>query len=313
MKQLYSFNKTIENQYEEYQSILLKSHGDEIHQVWKSYLSPALETTGWDAQWCIPAKLCKFFGSLYPEYVLVTVEDIDFDTLQATVQIKEEIPGCNLPDSISEVDLSDLFPLCQQDPDICLPMMEVTALYLDQYRVFFKHLWWPWDEEESHMVWTDTHLMDRLSLYYEMSEGKLMFETGVLIKDLLVEARSSYEKILELTDAAETETPEQLRTLMELSARVDYLKKQLVFYGDEKIRRQLELDNHAAITHDWKHCLVVKDGTKPKDAAKLLESVPDVPLAMESDLDRAIKKTSSGDTVLLGPGDWVLSGGGILK
>uniref|UniRef100_A0A8D9EQB4 SHC SH2 domain-binding protein 1 n=1 Tax=Cacopsylla melanoneura TaxID=428564 RepID=A0A8D9EQB4_9HEMI len=312
MKQLYSFNKTFEEQYEEYESILLNSHGDEILNVWKSYLSPALETTGWDAQWCIPVKLCQFFGLLYPQYVLVAVEDIDFDTLQATVQIKEEIPDCNLPDSITEVALYDLLPLYDQDPHISLPMMEVTALYLDQYRVFIKHLWWPWDEVESN-VWTDAHLMDRLTLYHEMAEGKILFETGVLIKDLLVEARTSYDKILELTDAAETETPEELNTLMELSARVDYLKKQLVFYGDEKIRRQLEKHNRTAITHDWKHCLVVKQGSKPKDTAKLLDTVPDVPLAMESDLDRAIKGMFSGDTLLLGPGDWVLSSGGILE
>ncbi|XP_026678486.1 protein nessun dorma [Diaphorina citri] len=230
---LHVFNKSIDERYEEYQSILLNSHGNEIDKVWKSYLSPVLESAGWDAQWCIPLKLCQFFGILYPQYVLVTVSDIDFDHLQATVNIKEDIPDCKLPDSITEVALYDLLPLLNQDPHISLPLMDITALYLDQYRLFIKHLWWPWDEEETDLVWVDTHLADRLTLYYEMMEGKVLFETGTLIKDLIVEGKSSYEKILELTDTAQTETPEQLSVLMELSARVEAIKKQLAFYAEE--------------------------------------------------------------------------------
>jgi hypothetical protein len=60
--------------------------------------------------------------------------------------------------------LYDLLPLLNQDPHISLPLMDITALYLDQYRLFIKHLWWPWDEEETDLVWVDTHLADRLTL-----------------------------------------------------------------------------------------------------------------------------------------------------
>lgn len=313
---VYTFNKTIDESYEEYKNILLDSYGNEIDQVWKSYLEPGLETTGWNAQWCIPPKLGKFFNILYPEYVLVTVTDVDFQTLTATVDIKEEFSNCEIPDSISEVALYDLLPLKQQDPANALPMMDITALYLHQYRVFKKHLWWPWEEEEESTVWVDVHLKNRLILYYEMMEGKILLETGTLIKDLIIEGKKAYEKIMQLTDSALTDTPEVLKKIIKLYSRVEAIKRELVFYSDPDIRHKVEISNRAAITHDWTHTLVVKQGTTIKETSKLLEAMPqssDLPLSIGSDLQAAIKSLFTNDSLFLSPGTWELANGGLLE
>lgn len=68
--------------------------------------------------------------------------------------------------------------------------------------------------------------------YYEMMEGKVLLETGTLIKDLIIEGKKAYEKIMQLTDSALTDTPEVLKKIIKLYARVEAIKRELVFYSD---------------------------------------------------------------------------------
>lgn len=68
--------------------------------------------------------------------------------------------------------------------------------------------------------------------YYEMMEGRILLETGTLIKDLIIEGKKAYEKIMQLTDSALTDTPEVLKKIIKLYARVEAIKRELVFYSD---------------------------------------------------------------------------------
>lgn len=68
--------------------------------------------------------------------------------------------------------------------------------------------------------------------YYEMMEGTILLETGTLIKDLIIEGKKAYEKIMQLTDSALTDTPEVLKKIIKLYARVEAIKRELVFYSD---------------------------------------------------------------------------------
>lgn len=68
--------------------------------------------------------------------------------------------------------------------------------------------------------------------YYEMMEGRILLETGTLIKDLIIEGKKAYEKIMQLTDSALTDTPEVLKKIIKLYSRVEAIKRELVFYSD---------------------------------------------------------------------------------
>lgn len=68
--------------------------------------------------------------------------------------------------------------------------------------------------------------------YYEMMEGTILLETGTLIKDLIIEGKKAYEKIMQLADSALTDTPEVLKKIIKLYSRVEAIKRELVFYSD---------------------------------------------------------------------------------
>ncbi|KAJ9589846.1 hypothetical protein L9F63_027894, partial [Diploptera punctata] len=112
------------------------------------------------------------------------VDCVYFEELEAEVTIVAVQGDIHLPEK-HVVPLKYLFPTKQDDSVLNI---DSTANCLDQYRVFYNHLWRPWDGEgDENNDWVLDHLESRLKLFYDMKNGVISAEATRHIRSLLEE------------------------------------------------------------------------------------------------------------------------------
>ncbi|XP_046996904.1 uncharacterized protein LOC124612645 isoform X2 [Schistocerca americana] len=159
------FEKTAEDRRLEYINILCNDPGpvssSQIEHEWHYYIEAVLEPTGWQAVWKLSLRECDDLHVPFPMAAFVVVENVEFDSFSATVNVLKMPANINIPEKLS-TSLLQLYPTLSQVNDILY--VEQTAKCLDQLRFFYNHLWFPWDTEDNSQNWIDAHLNERLNL-----------------------------------------------------------------------------------------------------------------------------------------------------
>ncbi|XP_047114923.1 protein nessun dorma-like isoform X3 [Schistocerca piceifrons] len=237
------FEKTAEDRRLEYINILCNDPGpvssSQIEHEWHYYIEAVLEPTGWQAVWKLSLRECDDLHVPFPMAAFVVVENVEFDSFSATVNVLKMPANINIPEKLS-TSLLQLYPTLSQVNDILY--VEQTAKCLDQLRFFYNHLWFPWDTEDNSQNWIDAHLNERLNLYYDMKSGKIPCEMVENIMSLLSEARVIQNKISDLEeniddiDNEDSLDENKACNLIELRIRLHKIKKEIQVMENPTIR-----------------------------------------------------------------------------
>ncbi|KAJ9581630.1 hypothetical protein L9F63_023213, partial [Diploptera punctata] len=234
------FEKSFEQRYEEYMNILgsrgaLSAH--EVRNEWKFYIECVIEAGGWEAVWKISRSKCEELDIDFPTIILVMVDCVYFEELEAEVTIVAVQGDIHLPEK-HVVPLKYLFPTKQDDSVLNI---DSTANCLDQYRVFYNHLWRPWDGEgDENNDWVLDHLESRLKLFYDMKNGVISAEATRHIRSLLEEVREIDRKIAD--ESGDENCVENfvdnnsVLTLMKLQLRREQIKREIEILESFEIR-----------------------------------------------------------------------------
>ncbi|PSN50703.1 hypothetical protein C0J52_01193 [Blattella germanica] len=295
-----TFEKSFEERYDEYMSILGSRSflpGSEVKNEWICYIQPMIPIGGWQAVWKISRLKCEEFDINFPTVVLV-MDDI------------------SLPE-VHMVPLIYLYPTKQQESDL-LAITEIASC-LDQFRLFYNNLWQPWDCEDENVDWVSTHLHARLRMFYDMQLGILPHGTGLHIRSLLQEAREIQYRMEELEDEnssnpdEEQKNKDNLLALIELQIRREQIKSEIEILENPDVRhlvvkkKTLDYEKKRKIRDfSTEFCFVWLGGTidelienlnKIKSHFHYSILIKTSPLLQEA-LDQAIP----GDTIILCPG-----------
>ncbi|KAK7602133.1 hypothetical protein V9T40_009574 [Parthenolecanium corni] len=185
----------------------------EICNVWSIYLELHLQPKEWRAIWYILRPNCDDLGINFPQIVEVMVENVDFNSLTASVRILNDDNDCeplDLSGVITNAPLKDLYVTIDQDN----PKMDAHAIaeYIDQLRVFFHHLWYPWDADSDCSIpnWCVDNLENRLQMYFDKLLGKVHYITGKKIKHLMERGEELYENMNKYSIESSTTDEKQL-------------------------------------------------------------------------------------------------------
>ncbi|XP_011685098.1 PREDICTED: SHC SH2 domain-binding protein 1 [Wasmannia auropunctata] len=329
---VYSFHdKTLAERLEEYTNILSAQGkivpASSIRAEWVCDVEVVIEPVGWQALWKIPRGTCENYGIRYPTIVLVEVLGMDFPVLNALVKITAVQDDIHLPEK-HEVSLIELYPTIDQTN----PSLDIvgTAHCVDRLRFFYNYLWMPWDEDEDDNVdWVAQHLERRIRLFFDMNNGVIGKETCEIIRSLTSEAReiqkkiSTYESLLP-EDFQEDDLPEELAqetcTLMKLHFRLRQIKAEMDLLENPSLRgllgknqsynrRKKRGDNEnrrSAYYFVWPGG-VVKEMQELSN--KIQTMLPeDAPIKISGYLDDVMEVFETGDTVLLGEGNYSIKG-----
>ncbi|XP_049813243.1 protein nessun dorma-like isoform X1 [Schistocerca nitens] len=317
------FEKTAEDRRLEYINILCNDPGpissSQIEHEWHYYIEAVLEPTGWQAVWKLSLRECDDLHVPFPMAAFVVVENVEFESLSATVNVLKIPANINIPEKLS-TSLLQLYPTLSQVNDILY--VEQTAKCLDQLRFFYNHLWFPWDTEDNSQNWIDSHLNERLNLYYDMKSGKIPCEMVENIMSLLSEARVIQNKISDLEESIDDIDNEdsldenKACNLIELRICLHKIKKEIQVMENPAIRTVLAvkpINPNVQSKRQGKEISLVWRGGSLCDYVDILSKVKD---HVDSDaflkpfplLQEALDSASAGDTVVVCPGVYGIRG-----
>ncbi|XP_026827770.1 protein nessun dorma-like [Ooceraea biroi] len=319
---IYTFHESFEERLEEYIEILTTEGkvipASQIHEEWSCDVELVIEPVGWQAFWNIPRSTCENYHIRYPTVVLVEVLGTDYPTLCASVKITAVQDDIQLPEK-HEVPLIELYPTIKQK-NTSLDILG-TAHCVDRLRLFYNHLWMPWDEDDDDDIdWVDQHLRSRLRLYYDM-QGVINKETCDIIKSLLSEGREIRNKITILEcalpdddDAPQEELAKETCALMQLHLRLQQIKAEIDVLENPQMRdllwknRSLEKKKKRSnnTDKDKSYYLVWEGGTVKQlqeVSNKIHTMLPeDMSIKICGYLEDVLDISEVGDTILLGEG-----------
>lgn len=320
--------KSFEQRLKELQTVLRPDGtSKEVLEDWRSYAEFVVEPVAWQAVWKIPKDFCDEFKIASSTTVLVSVENVSIKELAADVCITGVEDDIHLPEKIVGVPLIQLYPTVEQQYET----LEVlaTASFIDNLRLFFKHLWYPWDIDNDENNWVESHLENRLQLQYQLMGKKIFHETATEIQKLIDSGKHVYEKIEEL----QAELPENyedccnkpdsrpelpaILTMIQLQHKLDVIKNQLLIYENPAMRNLL--------VHGKREKLLQERG-EFRDAITLVWLEGEIDNAIEclnfvkrcvpensririqSDFQHVLDKLLPGDKILLSPGTHNITG-----
>lgn len=317
------FEKTAEDRRSEYINILCNDPGpissSQIEREWHYYIEAVLEPLGWQAVWKLSLKECEALSLPFPLAVFVVVESVDFDSFSATVTVLKMPANMNIHEKLS-TSLLQLYPTVNQVHDTLY--VEQTAKCLDQIRFFYNHLWFPWDIEENTQNWIDSHLDERLKLYYDMKSGRIPCEMVEKIMSLLAEARAIQNRISDLEENIDNIDNEddldenKMCSLIELGIRFHKIKKEVQVLENSSIRSVLALkpvNPDIRSKRQDKEVSLVWHGGLLSDYIDILSKVKnhidtDALLKPFPLFQEALDSASSGDTIIVCPGVYGIRG-----
>ncbi|XP_070530508.1 protein nessun dorma isoform X4 [Cardiocondyla obscurior] len=329
---VYTFQeKTLAERLEEYTNILAVRGrimpASSIRTEWICDVELVIEPTGWLALWKIPRITCENYNIRYPTIVKVEVLGMDFPTLNALVKITAVQDDIHLPEE-HEVPLIQLYPTIEQK-NHSLDIVG-TAHCVDRLRFFYNYLWMPWDEDEDDNIdWVEQHLERRIRLFYDMNNGVINKDTCDIIKSLISESKeiqkkiSTYEAMLP-EDFQEDEVPEELAqetcALMKLHFRLQQIKAEMDLLENPSLRgllgknqsynRRKKCNNNE---NRRKMYYLVWLGGVVKELQELSSKIQtmlseDTPIKIYNYLDDVVEIFETGDTILLGEGNYLIKG-----
>ncbi|GJQ82467.1 hypothetical protein Trydic_g14458 [Trypoxylus dichotomus] len=239
MDQVIVFDKSLQQRLQEYLDIL-SGHSilsvSNIKKEWAFFLELSIDVSGWQAIWKLPRLTCELYKICFPTIVLVYIEDIYFESLEALVKILAVQDDISLPDKHT-VSLIQLWPTKAQDKSVVLNLQS-TANALDILRFFYHNLIMPWDYEDDDTAdWVSKHLESRLRLFYDLKNGVIPRTASEHIRSLLVEARRLQARREQLESEigndddlemhSTEETNKKVEILMELHVRIIQIKNEM--------------------------------------------------------------------------------------
>ncbi|XP_057378525.1 protein nessun dorma-like [Daphnia carinata] len=166
--------------------------GQELQQIIVYYAEQAVEPVGWQALWMSDSKTSSSLKAKFKSPMLVEVNNVDYQSLEALVEIVNEM---NEEKSTETVLLTELHPLKHQENDAIT--IEVTHNAIQRIRFFYNHLLLPWDCDVQE-DWFQFHLPVRVGMFCELRSGLLNQETVVRYHYLLSEANEIEKKLQEM-------------------------------------------------------------------------------------------------------------------
>nr|XP_018911118.1 PREDICTED: protein nessun dorma isoform X1 [Bemisia tabaci] len=323
---LITFNKSHEKRLEEYKEILgSQLPPSQVFEQWCDYLDLGVEPTGWCGLWNISRELCEDFDIPFPCPVFVLVELVNFKELTAQVRVNRVMHEVSLPEVISDVPLLNLYPTSEQENSAL--NVEFTAECIDQYRLFYNHLWWPWDLEEIGEIsdWVSVHLEMRLQLYFDMLSGEMDYEIGSKIRHYITSGKDIYEEIKELEEIINEEDvaakmTESEALLLTKRAELDQIKTKLLLFENKDFRLiESRKKQKARASKKSAETTVVLSTCSSQDAVSYMnefgKNFSDTNKIVQfcSDPQEAVMKALPGDTIVISPGFFKLNSSGAIE
>ncbi|KRT79168.1 hypothetical protein AMK59_6912, partial [Oryctes borbonicus] len=288
MDQVIVFDKSLQQRLQEYLDIL-SGHSilsvSNIKKEWAFFLELSIDVSGWQAIWKLPRLTCELYKISFPTIVLVYVEDIYFESLEALVKVLAVQDDISLPEK-HKVSLIQLWPTKTQDKSVVLNLQS-TANALDILRFFYHNLITPWDYEDDDTAdWLGRHLESRLRLFYDLKNGVIPRTASEHIRSLLVEARrlqARREQLeIEIGNDDDLEMSngdgenEKVEKLMELHVRITQIKNEMEILENPLMRNVIlkQQKEWASKKGDADpKCWLISETSKPKDHVNFLKQV----------------------------------------
>lgn len=317
MDQVIVFDKSLQQRLQEYLDILSGQNNvqpvSNLKKEWAFFLELCVDVSGWQAIWKIPRLTCELYKLPFPTIVLVYVEDIYFENLEALVKILAVQDDISLPDN-HVVSLIQLWPTKAQDKSVVLNLQS-TANALDMLRFFYHSLIMPWDyDDDDTSDWVSKHLESRLRLFYDLKNGVIPRTISEHIRSLLVEAKRLQAKREQLeleigsdddVDVNDSEVKnEKVEMLMNLHVRTIQIKNEMEILENPLMRnvilkQQKEIIPEKEASKYWLMC----ETNKVKDHIDFLKKVeefyPNEFFGFSSDLATTLVNVNYTDVVLL--------------
>ncbi|KAF2904720.1 hypothetical protein ILUMI_01457 [Ignelater luminosus] len=316
MDQVITFNKTYQERLLEFTNILSGYDvlsASNVKKEWSFYLEISLEPVGWQAIWKIPRLTCEELNIAFPTVVLVYVENVDFEELEATIKILAVQDEIHLPDKHC-VPLIQLWPTKEQEKSVVLNL-HLTASCLDMLRFFYIYIFMPWDlEEDSSTDWPSEHLETRLRLYYDMRNGTIPIQTVEHLKCLLNEAHRVHARREQIVawmnnnNTLKQETEKQyVDKLVDLQIRLIQIRSDFEILENPTLRNGLlkkqEQLNPRKIENQNRQYLLVFNHGKVDEHVSFLQQVKnhvnDEVVTFFSTFALALENSNANDTIFL--------------
>ena len=337
--EVYTFDKSLQERLVELTEIL-SSRGEivpasQIQAEWSYHIELVIEPVGWQALWKIPRLVCEDFQIHYPTIVVVVVEQVDFNALNALVKITAVQDEIHLPEKY-DVPLVELYPTHNQE-NTALDMVG-TASCIDQLRFFYNYLWMPWDiDDDDNTDWVSVHLETRIRLFFDMKRGVVSKETSDVIRSLVREGREIQQRISRLEDTiSEEEEGSHIDIvdggtacqLMKLHFRLQQIKREMEVLENPAMREILVKNRVSSLTADK----IEKQESKEKcmeghfvwlggTLEEMKETIDKVQASLPSklffkisgSLQETLHTCEAGDIIVLGDGSHQIKGAGNLE
>lgn len=320
---VYTFEKTLNERLNEYQTILCENEvslpAHRIRSVWRGYLELLIERDGWNALWKICRKTCEKYGICFPTVVFVVVLGVNCIELSAVIEVTAVQDDIHLP-LYHTVPLIHLYPTKQQKKN-CLKIEE-TAECLDQLRFFYNHLWRPWDDinECCKCDWPASHLQQRIDLLEAMQSDVTCRDKWEYLRSLLQEAKDIKQNMesLDCELSEDRDVPADITySLTKYYLRMKHIKKEVESFENPLMRKLLTQKKKAAILKeggnmDDKSTWIVFDSQSVHDINKsIVQTLNYFPsntcVNSCSTVQRALECSFKNKQVLLCPGKHTIS------
>jgi len=161
--------------------------GSELHKVCVYFAEQAVEPVGWQALWRCDSKTRPSLNRKLNSPSLVEVLNVDYDSLEATVEVVDSDERCQ-----HSVLLIELYPLKHQENNAI--NIEATHAALQRIRFLHNHLSFPWDSDIIEN-WFEIHLPVRVKMYCELRTNSLSQEIIVRFHFLVSEAHRVQQEL----------------------------------------------------------------------------------------------------------------------
>ncbi|CAH1118055.1 unnamed protein product [Phaedon cochleariae] len=318
MEDIITFDKSLQQRYQEYSEILSSNDilpSSQLSKQWALHVEMTVENIGWQAIWKIPRLTCESLHIHFPSYVLVFVLNIDAQKLKVLVRVLAVQEDIHIPDK-HWIPLIQLWPTREQEKSIALSLMQ-TADALDTLRFFYLYVYMPWDrDDDDNHDWREKHLESRLQFFYDLKNGVIPRGVAEHIHDLLIEARRMQNKREALEEKLNREEYEMefqkdirknqtTQTLLEIHVRLQEIRAEIDIL-ESPLLREVIIRRHdtkpVAPTpkqHIW---LIFNEGTTA-DCISFLHQVetsfPLQKITFSDSLASKLESTNSGDIYLL--------------
>uniref|UniRef100_A0A8D0GFR6 SHC SH2 domain-binding protein 1 n=1 Tax=Sphenodon punctatus TaxID=8508 RepID=A0A8D0GFR6_SPHPU len=310
--------------YQDY--MLADCKASEVKEFTAEYLEKILEPSGWQAIW-----RTNVFE------VLVEVEDVEYLTLKAVVQLSKPF--------LCEPRISNFTLECMRElleaKEHRLPLQELwvvfddsgefdqTALAVEHVRFFYQHIWRSWDEDDDDddFDYFVRCVEPRLRLYYDILEDRVPSALVADYYDLLAQCEDLYKKFLDLRNSipnsdsdSEAENVSMVEGL-KLYDKIEHVKQKLKLIENTLLRYVFGYQKHtglqakgarpsgAKITHVVSNTMMssllhslLRDKLYPEPYNEELQ------IQFHSDPLMAVNACYEGDTVIICPGHYVVDG-----